>query len=67
MSLALTQQEANSLLKLAEHYMGNEQFSFPSLGGALRIPLYSNDRTVHRKPSETLRWADVSPRRSAKI
>lgn len=44
MSLVLTQQEADSFLKLDKHYMGNEQFSFPSLGGALRIPLYSNDR-----------------------
>lgn len=44
MSLLLSQQEADSLLKLDKHYMGNEQFPFPGLGGALRIPLYSNDR-----------------------
>ena len=44
MSLVLTQREADSLLKRDKHYVGNEQFSFPSLGGALRIPLYSNDR-----------------------
>ena len=44
MRLVLTQQEADSLLKRDKHYMGDEQFSFPGLGGALRIPLYSNDR-----------------------
>ena len=44
MSLVLTQREADSLLKRDKHYMGNEQFSLPGLGGALRIPLYSNDR-----------------------
>ena len=44
MRLVLTQQEADFLLKRDKHYMGDEQFSFPGLGGALRIPLYSNDR-----------------------
>jgi len=44
MSLVLTQREADSLLNRDKHYMGNEQFSLPGLGGALRIPLYSNDR-----------------------
>lgn len=44
MSLVLTQREADSLLKRDKHYLGNEQFSFPGLGGALRIPLYSDDR-----------------------
>ena len=44
MNFSLTQQEADTLLALAKHYMGSEQFSFPSLGGALRIPLHSSDR-----------------------
>jgi hypothetical protein len=43
MSLLLTQQEADALLALDKHYHGSERFSFPSLGGALRIPLHSDD------------------------
>lgn len=43
MSLLLTQQEADALLALDKHYLGGEHFSFPSLGGSLRIPLYSTD------------------------
>jgi hypothetical protein len=43
MSLLLTQQEADALLALDKHYLGRERFSFPSLGGSLRIPLHSPD------------------------
>jgi len=43
MSFLLTQQEAEALLALEKHYRGSDRFSFPSLGGALRIPLHSDD------------------------
>ena len=43
MSLVLTQQEADALISMGKHYMGSETFSFPDLGGSLRIPLYSDD------------------------
>jgi hypothetical protein len=43
MIFLLTQQEADALLALEKHYIGSERFSFPSLGGALRIPLHSPD------------------------
>lgn len=43
MSFVLTQQEADALLALAKHYVGSESFTFPGLGGALRIPLHSED------------------------
>ncbi len=43
MSLLLTQQEADALLVLDKHYRGNDSFSFPGLGGSLRIPLHSAD------------------------
>ncbi|MDV6343110.1 hypothetical protein R2Q26_00840 [Nitrosomonas sp. Is37] len=43
MSLLLTQQEADALLALDKHYRGMEQFTYPSLGGTLRVPLYSED------------------------
>lgn len=43
MSMLLTQQEADALLALEKHYLGRERFSFPSLGGSLRIPLHSED------------------------
>jgi hypothetical protein len=43
MGLMLTQQEADALLVLEKHYIGPEHFSFPDLGGALRISLYSKD------------------------
>jgi len=41
MSFILMQQEADSLLAMEKHYTGAERFPFPSLGGALRIPLHS--------------------------
>ena len=41
----LTQHEADSLLKMEKHYFNSEKrFDFPDLGGALHIPLYSQDR-----------------------
>jgi hypothetical protein len=43
MSIQLTQQEADTLLLLEKHYRGNAQYSYPSMGGKLRIPLYSID------------------------
>ncbi|WP_260292480.1 DUF6978 family protein [Sedimenticola hydrogenitrophicus] len=43
MSLLLTQQEADALLALEKHYLESDRFSFPSLGGNLRIPLHSAD------------------------
>lgn len=43
MTMLLTQQEADALLALEKHYRGNEIFEYPSLGGCLRIPLYSSD------------------------
>src|SRR5688500_3179493 len=43
MSLLLTQQEADALLSLEKHYIGSDRISSPSLGGTLRIPLYSSD------------------------
>lgn len=43
MSLLLTQQEADSLFALEKHYLGDDSFTFPSLGGSIRIPLHSND------------------------
>ncbi|MEZ4601356.1 MAG: hypothetical protein R2940_16330 [Syntrophotaleaceae bacterium] len=44
MSILLTQQEGDALLELEKHYFGNVVFDFPDLGGALRIPLHSEDR-----------------------
>lgn len=44
MTILLTQQEADGLLALEKHFFGNDRFEFPTLGGALRIPLYSEDR-----------------------
>ncbi|MBU1410007.1 hypothetical protein KKD52_18765 [Myxococcota bacterium] len=44
MSLILSQQEAEDLLALEKHYFGTDHFSFPGLGGSLRIPLHSNGR-----------------------
>ena len=39
----LTQQEADALLKLEKYYRGDKQFTFPSHGGKLEIPLFSHD------------------------
>ena len=44
MTILLTQQEADALLAMDKHFFGDERFSFPALGGALRIPLHSSDR-----------------------
>ena len=44
MTILLTQQEADALLALDKHFLGNDHFEFPALGGALRIPLHSEDR-----------------------
>lgn len=41
MSFILVQQEADALLAMEKHYTGAERFTFPSLGGALRISLHS--------------------------
>ena len=43
MSFILTQQEADNLLGIEKHYFGNDLFTFPSFGGALRILLHSRD------------------------
>ena len=40
----LTQYEADALLALEKQYVGNERFSYPALGGTLRLPLYSLDK-----------------------
>lgn len=44
MTIFLTQQEGDALLNLEKHYTGKNGFKFPSLGGPLRIPLFSSDR-----------------------
>jgi len=44
MTLALTQHEADALLAMQKHYMGTERFTFPDLGGSLRLSLHSIDR-----------------------
>ena len=41
MSFILMQQEADALLAMEKHYSGAERFTYPSLGGVLRIPLHS--------------------------
>ncbi len=44
MSSFPTQQEADALLALEKHDLEKEQFSFPGLGGSIRIPLWSEDK-----------------------
>lgn len=44
MSIVLTQEEADSLLALEKHFMRPDEFIYPSLGGAMRIELFSVDR-----------------------
>jgi len=44
MTIFLTQNEADVLFELDKQFLGNERFTFPPLGGDLRIPLYSSDR-----------------------
>lgn len=44
MMILLTQHEADALLRLEKHFLGTDHFDFPALGGALRIPLHSQDR-----------------------
>jgi hypothetical protein len=41
MTLTLMQHEADTLLNLEKHYVGEDRFSFPALGSPLRIPLHS--------------------------
>jgi hypothetical protein len=44
LTLLLTQREADALFSMEKHYLGTDVFSYPSLGGNLRIPLYSTDK-----------------------
>lgn len=44
MTVNLTQQEADRLLKLDKYFLGDERFTFPLPGGRLCIPLHSIDR-----------------------
>jgi hypothetical protein len=43
MNITLTQQEADALMALEKHYKGDEEFTYPSMGGSLRIKLQSSD------------------------
>lgn len=58
MTIDITQQEADSLFKMSKHYTGNDQFSFPSLGGTLRIDLLSDD--AHEKFSLDITQGKIS-------
>ncbi|MCC5877497.1 MAG: hypothetical protein JJU11_14855 [Candidatus Sumerlaeia bacterium] len=40
----LTQAEADTLLALEKYYYGEERFTYPGLGGSLRLGLHSADR-----------------------
>jgi hypothetical protein len=42
-SIYLTQNEADRLLKLEKHYRDDKQLIFPTYGGKLHIPLCSDD------------------------
>jgi len=44
MTFTLMQHEADALLAMKKHYMGTERFSFPDLGGSLRLLLHSIDK-----------------------
>ena len=44
MSVELTQSEADMLLTMPKYHEGIDHYDFPSLGGVLRIELFSNDR-----------------------
>lgn len=44
MALSLTQIEADALLSMGKHYPNTGVMEFPSLGGALRVPLTSADQ-----------------------
>lgn len=44
MSVELTQSEADKLFEMPKYHEGIDQYDFPSLGGSLRIELFSNDR-----------------------
>lgn len=44
MSLILTQYEADILLAIEKHDFDGQRFFFPSLGGSIRMPLYSADK-----------------------
>ena len=41
MSFILIQSEADALLFMEKHYLGEENYSFPGLGGTLSILLHS--------------------------
>jgi uncharacterized protein DUF6978 len=43
-SLDLTQNEADALMKMEKNRIDNTQYSFPGMGGSLRIPLLSKDK-----------------------
>lgn len=42
--IALTQAEADTLLAMEKHRVDDMVYDYPSLGGALRIPLQSSDK-----------------------
>lgn len=44
MSLELTQAEADELIAMEKHFIGDEKYNWPSLGTKLAIPLQSVDR-----------------------
>ena len=44
MSMLLTESEAVALLRMSKHHIDSSNYFFPSLGGSLRIPLFSDDR-----------------------
>ena len=43
MSLDLTQAEADELIAMEKHFIGNEKYNWPSLGTKIAIPLSSTD------------------------
>ncbi|MDR1228393.1 MAG: hypothetical protein LBK55_05140 [Azoarcus sp.] len=44
MTLELTQHEADVLLAMEKHFLGTDRFTFPGLGGSLRLILHSADK-----------------------
>jgi hypothetical protein len=44
MTLELTQHEADALLEMEKHFLGTDRFTFPGLGGSLRLILHSADK-----------------------
>lgn len=39
----IRQTEADALIAVEKHYRGEETYNFPSLGGSLRLPLFSKN------------------------